>query len=236
MQLQLGEHSIDATDRTAIMAILNVSPDSPIAASVVDPSAALARALELRDQGAAIIDVGGHSTAAPAVEIEAQEEIDLSGEWTVEGLPFTDGGCQMTVAQAGTLLAGLAECLEFHFWGEIDATTGEFALTASVQSFLHMEFEGTASNDTLSMVNVGGDVLSPVVVQGARKSAAIERRNISGDWISRLSGVAELSRCDTSIWHRGEELEITLDCGIGTGGSFAGTINMESEMVVGSPK
>ena len=58
------------------MAILNVSRDSPIAASVVDPSAALARALELRDQGAAIIDVGAHSSAAPAADIEAQEEIE----------------------------------------------------------------------------------------------------------------------------------------------------------------
>ena len=75
MRLQLGEHAIDATDRTAIMAILNVSRDSPIAASVVDPSAALARALELRDQGAAIIDVGAHSSAA-AADIEAQEEIE----------------------------------------------------------------------------------------------------------------------------------------------------------------
>ena len=58
MLLQLGEHRIDTSERAAIMAILNVSRDSPIAASVVDPSKALARARELREQGAAIIDVG----------------------------------------------------------------------------------------------------------------------------------------------------------------------------------
>ncbi|MYE45992.1 MAG: hypothetical protein F4X25_04440, partial [Chloroflexi bacterium] len=70
------------------MAILNVSRDSPIAASVVDPSQALARARELREQGAAIIDVGAHSTSSRAAEIGAQEEIErvapvieaLSGE------------------------------------------------------------------------------------------------------------------------------------------------------------
>lgn len=76
MQLRLGEHRLDVTDRAAIMAILNVSRDSPIAASIVDPSAALDRARELREQGAAIIDVGAHSTSSAAAEIEAQEEIE----------------------------------------------------------------------------------------------------------------------------------------------------------------
>ena len=76
MLLQLGEHRIDTSERAAIMAILNVSRDSPIAASVVDPSKALARARELREQGAAIIDVGAHSTSSKAADIDAQEEIE----------------------------------------------------------------------------------------------------------------------------------------------------------------
>ena len=74
MLLQLGEHRIDTSERAAIMAILNVSRDSPIAASVVDPSKALARARELREEGAAIIDVGAHSTssrAAPPLRIRS---------------------------------------------------------------------------------------------------------------------------------------------------------------------
>ena len=76
MQLRLGERVIDVEQRTAIMAILNVSRDSPIAASVVDPSRALERARELAAQGAEIIDVGAHSTSSKAVEVDAQEEID----------------------------------------------------------------------------------------------------------------------------------------------------------------
>ena len=175
-----------------------------------------------------LLAIAASLSLLPGDNADAQEEIDISGEWTVEDFLFNAGSCQMTVAQSGILLAAVAECLEIHFWGEIDPTTGEFALAASVQSFLHMEFEGTASHDTLSMVNIGGDILSPVVIEGVRKSAAIERRNISGDWVSRLSGVAELSRCDTSIWHRGEEIEITLDCGYTTSGSFTGTINMDT--------
>ena len=37
MQLLLGERPIDCTDRTAIMGILHVSDDSPIARSIPDP-------------------------------------------------------------------------------------------------------------------------------------------------------------------------------------------------------
>ena len=75
MLLRLGEHRIDATARPAIMAILNVSRDSPVAASVVDPGRALDRALELRAQGADIVDVGAHSTSSRAAAIGEREEI-----------------------------------------------------------------------------------------------------------------------------------------------------------------
>lgn len=104
MLLQLGEHRIDTTERAAIMAILNVSRDSPIAASVVDPSRAIERARELVAEGAAIIDVGAHSTSSRAAEIEAQEEIErvapvieaLSGE----GVPVSVDTWTPSVARA----------------------------------------------------------------------------------------------------------------------------------------
>ncbi len=76
VRLQLGEHVIDCTNRAAIMGILNVSDDSPVAASIVDASAARDRGIELQRQGAEIIDVGAHSTAAGARELSAQEEIE----------------------------------------------------------------------------------------------------------------------------------------------------------------
>jgi dihydropteroate synthase len=76
VELQLGPHRIDTTARAGIMGILNVSRDSPIADSRVDPAAALERARELRRQGADIIDVGAHSTSSRAAEVSAQEEIE----------------------------------------------------------------------------------------------------------------------------------------------------------------
>jgi dihydropteroate synthase len=76
MQLLLGPHTIDCTDRTVIMGILNVSDDSPVGSSIVPASEALDRAVELRRDGAAMIDIGAVSTSSKARPLETQEEID----------------------------------------------------------------------------------------------------------------------------------------------------------------
>jgi len=76
VRLTLGEHVIDCTDRTAVMGILNVSHDSPVADSVFDPLRALDRAIALQRAGAEIVDVGGVSTTSDGRELSVQEEID----------------------------------------------------------------------------------------------------------------------------------------------------------------
>src|SRR5688500_14501356 len=58
------------------MGILNVSLDSAVAQSVVEPRAALERALALIQAGAEIIDVGAHSTRTGAIALAPQDEID----------------------------------------------------------------------------------------------------------------------------------------------------------------
>ncbi|MXZ63885.1 MAG: dihydropteroate synthase, partial [Chloroflexi bacterium] len=104
MLLELGKHRIDVTDRTAIMAILNLSPDSPVADSVVDPSKALARARDLMAEGAAIIDVGAHSTSSRAAPISPQEEIErvcpVIEALSAEGIPVTVDSWAAEVARA----------------------------------------------------------------------------------------------------------------------------------------
>ncbi len=60
----------------AIMAILNVTPDSFYAVSRAwRPEEAIARALLLQEQGADILDIGGESTRPGAVPLSAQEEL-----------------------------------------------------------------------------------------------------------------------------------------------------------------
>ena len=63
-------------DRTLLMGVLNVTPDSfSDGGRWVDPEAAVAHARELIAQGADIIDVGGESTRPGAQRIDADTEI-----------------------------------------------------------------------------------------------------------------------------------------------------------------
>ncbi|WP_243614813.1 dihydropteroate synthase [Shimia aestuarii] len=62
--------------RPQIMGILNVTPDSFSDGGAHDaPEAALARAREMAEQGATLIDIGGESTRPGAVEVPVAEEI-----------------------------------------------------------------------------------------------------------------------------------------------------------------
>src|SRR5438309_5672389 len=68
-ELQLGE-------RTLIMGVLNVTPDSfSDGGKYLDPDRAFARAIELEEQGADIIDIGAESTRPGSARISAAEEM-----------------------------------------------------------------------------------------------------------------------------------------------------------------
>ena len=63
--------------RTLVMGVLNVTPDSfSDAGRHLDSDIAYARALEIQEQGADLIDVGGESTRPGSRRISAREELD----------------------------------------------------------------------------------------------------------------------------------------------------------------
>src|SRR5579872_3013445 len=67
--IQLGE-------RTLIMGVLNVTPDSfTDGGKYQDPDRAFARAVELEEQGADLIDVGAESTRPGSARISEAEEL-----------------------------------------------------------------------------------------------------------------------------------------------------------------
>ncbi|RLT44386.1 MAG: dihydropteroate synthase [Chloroflexi bacterium] len=76
MLLRLPDRTIDCTNRTLVMGIVNVSYDSPVAHTVFDPSEAVDYALRLVQAGASIIDVGAQSTRTLGRELDPQEEIE----------------------------------------------------------------------------------------------------------------------------------------------------------------
>lgn len=72
---KLKEREIHLGDRTLIVGILNVTPDSfSDGGKYADPDAAFARALEMEEQGADVIDIGAESTRPGAARISEAEE------------------------------------------------------------------------------------------------------------------------------------------------------------------
>jgi dihydropteroate synthase len=72
---KLRESEVQLGERTLIMGVLNVTPDSfSDGGRYADPDVAYARALELEEQGADIIDIGAESTKPGSHRISADEE------------------------------------------------------------------------------------------------------------------------------------------------------------------
>lgn len=141
MILKLRDRAIDCTDRTAVMGILNVSDDSPVAFSRVGAGQALDRARELSRHGAEIIDVGAHSTATGARDLTPQEEIERV-------VPVIEA-----LVRDGLIVS-------------IDTWTAEVA-QAAAQAGVHLLNDVTGFNDP-SMVRVAADFGLPACVMHMR--------------------------------------------------------------------
>ncbi len=65
-----------SSNKTLLMGVLNITPDSfSDGGRYFDKDRAVARAIEMADEGADIIDVGGESTRPGSKEVSAEEEI-----------------------------------------------------------------------------------------------------------------------------------------------------------------
>jgi dihydropteroate synthase len=73
---KLKNRELLAGERTLVMGVLNVTPDSfSDGGNYLDPDRAFARAIEMEEQGAEIIDIGAESTRPGSTRISEAEEL-----------------------------------------------------------------------------------------------------------------------------------------------------------------
>ena len=73
---KLKQREIKLGERTVLMGVLNLTPDSfSDGGKYADPDRAFARALELEELGADIVDIGAESTRPNSARISAAEEV-----------------------------------------------------------------------------------------------------------------------------------------------------------------
>jgi dihydropteroate synthase len=87
-QWNLGTRTLELGKRTLIMGIVNVTPDSFSDGGIyLDPGQAAAHALQLLNEGADIIDVGGESTRPGASVVTASSQAEGQAEEIKERKP-----------------------------------------------------------------------------------------------------------------------------------------------------
>src|SRR5579864_2367629 len=145
-RLQLRSRALVLGERTLIMGVLNVTPDSfSDGGAYLDSEAAIARALQLEQDGADILDIGGESTRPGATPITSEQELRrilpviqvLRGKLRI---PMSVDTRRAEVAQAA--LAAGAEILNDVSGLRMDPRLGEVARHARAPLIL-MHMRGT---------------------------------------------------------------------------------------------
>lgn len=196
-KLQLRSRTLVLGERTLLMGVLNVTPDSFSDGGLYfDADAAVARALEIERAGADILDIGGESTRPGSEGIPAEEELrrvmpvleKLQGKLRI---PISIDTAKAEVAEAA---AGAgAEILNDVTALRQDPRIAEVARRRKLPLIL-MHMRGRPR--TMQKNPFARDVLRDVA-NGLRKAVAVARR----------AGV--------------RKSQIILDPGIGFGKSFA---------------
>src|SRR5579885_1787621 len=73
---KLKQREIKLGERTVILGVLNITPDSfSDGGKYMEPDRAFARAIELEEEGADIIDIGAESTRPGSARVSEAEEL-----------------------------------------------------------------------------------------------------------------------------------------------------------------
>lgn len=142
MHLQLKNRTLDLR-QPVVMGILNVTPDSfSDGGRHQTLAAALARAREMREEGAVILDVGGESTRPGAQPVGLQEELDRTIP-VIEALRReSDIVVSIDTTKPAVMLAACAAGAEFI--NDVNALQADGAMEAVVESgaafcLMHMQ-------------------------------------------------------------------------------------------------
>jgi dihydropteroate synthase len=175
-RLRLPSRTLTLGERTLVMGVLNVTPDSfSDGGTFFSHEAAISRALEMEKSGADILDIGGESTRPGAAAISVEEELKrvipvLNALRGRAGIPISIDTRKAAVAEAA--IAAGAEIINDVSALRFDPALGEVARRRHVPIILmHMRGEPL----TMQKQPFARDVFRDVIA-GLRAAVARARR------------------------------------------------------------
>jgi dihydropteroate synthase len=175
-RLKLRSRTLILGERTLVMGVLNITPDSfSDGGAYLDSEAAIARALQLEHDGADILDIGGESTRPGATSITAEEELRrilpvIQVLWGKLRIPMSVDTRRAEVAEAA--LAAGAEIVNDVSGLRTDPALGEVARRRRAPMIL-MHMRGTPQ--TMQHGPFARDVIRDVKA-GLRKAVSRAKR------------------------------------------------------------
>ena len=160
-QLHCGRFILDLS-QPQIMGILNVTPDSlSDGGQHHHKEQAVQRALQMIEEGASIIDIGGESTRPNASPVELEEEIQRVIP-VVEALAKYDVVISIDTSQPEVIRAAVKAGA--HIWNDVRALTRPQALETAAELnipviLMHMRGEPTNMNQLDQYQDVTEDVI-----------------------------------------------------------------------------
>jgi dihydropteroate synthase len=165
------------------MGIVNVTPDSfSDAGRWFDASQAIARGLELRDEGADFVDVGGESTRPGGAPVPAEEELRRVIP-VIEALAKEGVAVSVDTMKAEVMRAAIdAGCAVVN---DVNAFRGEGAIEAVARAnvgVVAMHMQGTPA--TMQKAPRYDDVVAEVTSFLLDRARALERAGVAHDRIA----------------------------------------------------
>lgn len=182
MNLTLGTHDLDLSG-PVVMGIVNVTPDSfSDGGRHLDPGDAIATALEMAEEGASIIDIGGESTRPGAQPVPADVQLarvlpvleGLRGRLDVPiSVDTGDAAVIHEVTAAGAAL--INDVFALRQPGALDAA----ASSGAAVCLMHMQGTPLTMQDSPSYSQLPGDLLRFFAARiEACNDAGIERQRL----------------------------------------------------------
>ncbi len=180
--LEMGAGRQLALDTPRVMGVVNVTPDSfSDGGNYHAPERAIAHALKLAAEGAAIVDIGGESTRPGALPVSVQQELDrvlpvieaVASEGVLVSVDTSKAEIMTAAATAGAAMIN-----------DVRALREDQALQAAAESglavcLMHMQGAPRSMQDSPRYENVLEDVLAFLLGRaGVCEEAGISRSRI----------------------------------------------------------